>query len=178
MPGTFSSVLSMDSYYKDLSYLVPCERSKKNFDNPDAFDYDLLIKHLKKIVSGNTIEIPQYNYATHTRCGYKVINGSDTNIILVEGIYTLYWEEIRNLLSLKIFIELTKNICLSRRISRDSKERERSQKSINEQFCKTVWPMYIKHIAPTKNYADLVLRGDSSIEYLERIIVHNLINTA
>ena len=153
--------IEVDSYYKDLIHLKMEKREKNNFDHPDAFEFDLLYTHLNKIRNLKQVDIPIYNYKTHTR--KKKINSVDKryDIILLEGIFSTYKKNIRDMLSLNIFIEISNEIRKKRRIERDSKKRNRTIESIESQYAKTVEPMYKQYVEPTKKYSDIVIKDIS-----------------
>lgn len=156
-------VLPMDAYYRDLSNLTQAERAVRNFDAPDSLDHDLLILHLDALVAGRPIDLPVYDFTTHTRTRASKSIHPAGEIILVEGIFALYWEEVRRRLAAKVFISLDSDTCLRRRIERDVRERGRTRENVTSQFFKTVLPMYDRHVAPTRQYADLVLEGNASV---------------
>jgi uridine kinase len=156
-------VLPMDAYYRDLSHLNQEERAVRNFDAPDSMDHDLLITHLDALIAGRPINLPIYDFTTHTRTPASKSIQTIGGIILLEGIFALYWEEIRQRLEAKVFISLDSDTCLSRRIKRDVRERGRTPENVKSQFFKTVLPMYNCHVAPTRQYADLVLEGDAPV---------------
>jgi len=151
-------ILSQDDYYKPLDTLSLSERSKVNFDSPDAVDMELLYSHLLALKEGNSIGRPIYDYSLHTR---KAENETfaPSDITVVEGMLLLCEERIRDLFDTVIFIDVDEPTRLSRRIARDVAERGRSEVSVREQFEKTVKPMHKKHVAPCKKYADFVVTG-------------------
>ncbi|RMF60655.1 MAG: uridine kinase [Calditrichaeota bacterium] len=149
-------IIQEDSYYKNLSHLPLEERTKINFDHPDAFDHDLLIDHLQRLLRGEIIEHPIYDYTTHTRKDETKKVGPH-QIIIVEGILILAIPELRELMNIKIFIDTPPDICLIRRLQRDIKERGRSVDSVLEQYQATVRPMYLQFVEPSKRYADIII---------------------
>ena len=159
-------ILSMDAYYRDLSHIPPEKRDERNFDIPEALDHSLMIEHLRILCSGGAVNVPTYNFATHTRSEETRRVSADGGIVLLEGLFALYWKEIRKLLSVMVFIDLDQETCLARRIKRDVKERGRTREDVEQQFRETVLPMYALHVAPTQRYADLVLPGDTSVDEL------------
>lgn len=161
-----SLILPIDAYYRDLSHIPSHQRNAHNFDVPDAIDQTLLIQHLGHLVSGGTVDVPEYDFATHTRSGKCRGVSAHGKIILVEGLFALYWEEVRQLLSAKVFLDLDSEKSLTRRIERDVRERGRSAESVKQQFRETVLPMYDRYIAPTRRFADLVLSADAPIAEL------------
>jgi uridine kinase len=157
-------VLPMDAYYRDLSHLTLEERAAMNFDAPDSLDHNLLVLHLKTLAAGGSINRPIYDFAMHTRKPATEDIDSCGGVILVEGIFALFWQEIRDRLDVKVFIDLDSDICLERRIERDVKERGRTRENVRSQFFKTVLPMYDRYVAPTREYADMVFEGDAPVE--------------
>jgi uridine kinase len=149
-------ILQEDAYYKDLSDLPFEERTKFNFDHPDAFDHSLLIHQVKELLQGRAIEHPVYDFTTHTRKKETKIVGPHT-IIILEGILILAIPELRDLMDIKIFVDTPADICFIRRLERDIKERERSVESVINQYQKTVRPMFLQFIEPVKRYADIII---------------------
>ena len=163
------NVINLDSYYKDLSHMGYQDRVKQNFDHPDSIDIDLIISHLKQISDGNNIDIPIYDFSNHVRLETtKTI--SQSNVIIVEGIFALHYMQLRKLYTLNVFIETSEDIRFQRRLSRDTKERGRTIGSIKDQFESTVIPMHEKFIGPSKQFADLIIDGNSNIINIIRSI--------
>ena len=155
------NVINLDSYYKDLSHMGHQDRVKQNFDHPDSIDIDLIISHLKQISDGNDVDIPIYDFSNHIRLETtKTI--SQSNVIIVEGIFALHYMQLRKLYTLNVFIETSEDIRFQRRLSRDTKERGRTIGSIKDQFESTVLPMHEKFIGPSKQFADLIIDGNSN----------------
>ena len=157
LSDTKTTSIEVDSYYKDLSHLSFKEREKNNFDHPDSIDFKLLYKHLKEIINNNKIETPVYNYKEHIRDKNNTKTIENVQIILLEGIFALYHEEIRDLIEIKIFVDTPSDIRILRRIKRDVNKRKRTIDSVIEQYNQTVRPMFIKYVKPTKEYADLIV---------------------
>jgi len=150
--------IEVDSYYKDLSHLSFQEREKNNFDHPNSIEFELLYQHLKEILNNKKIETPLYNYKEHIRDKNNVKTIEENiQIILLEGIFALYDQKIRDLMEIKIFVDTPSDIRILRRIKRDINKRKRTIESVIEQYNKTVRPMFIKHVKPTKEYADLII---------------------
>lgn len=150
-------VISEDSYYKDHSDLPFEERGKKiNYDHPDSFDHELLTQHLKALQAGETIEVPCYDHSTYTRLAQTRTVGKHT-ITVLEGILLFVDPTLRNLMDIRIYMETPLDICLIRRLQRDMRERNRSLESVIEQYEKTVRPMYLQFIDPTKQFADIIV---------------------
>ena len=156
-------IIKQDSYYKDLKHLPFKKRNEKNFDHPNALDFNLLVKHLKKLKTGLSIDVPDYNFLKHIR-NQKTINCASKKIIIVEGILVLHHPSLRELLSIKVFLDIPPDIRLIRRINRDLKNRGRSINSITKQYLYTVRPMHKQFVDPSKKYADIIIDEKKSIE--------------
>ncbi|MBG9987646.1 uridine kinase [Aerococcaceae bacterium DSM 111176] len=154
--GLSVMLLQQDSYYKDQSSLTFEERLNTNYDHPLAFDNDLFIEHLKQLINGDGIDIPQYNFAEHTR-STRTIRQEPRDVIIVEGILILDDKRLRNLMDIKIYVDTDDDIRLSRRILRDINERGRSVDSVISQYIEVVKPMHHQFIEPTKRYADVII---------------------
>lgn len=148
--------ISEDAYYKDQSHLSMAERIKVNYDHPEAFEHQLMVKHINQLKSGHTIQLPIYSYQEHTRTDqYRVIQPS--RIILIEGIMLLTDPDLRKLFDIKVFMDTPLDICLIRRIDRDMQERGRTFNSIITQYRETVRPMYFEFIERSRQLADIVV---------------------
>jgi len=149
-------VISEDAYYKDRIDMPFEERAKVNYDHPDSFDHELLLKHLKMLQAGETVSVPVYDFNQHIRsCEIRSI-GQHT-IIVLEGILLFVEHYLRDIMDIRIFMDTPLDICLLRRIQRDVLERERSVKSVIDQYEETVRPMYLQFIEPSKRYADIII---------------------
>lgn len=149
-------MLQEDSYYKSQDDVPFEERTKVNYDHPNAFDTDLLIEQLEDLLNWNTIEIPVYDYAAHTR-SKEVVVQEPREVIIVEGILTLNDARLRDLMDIKIFVDTDDDIRIIRRIQRDIGERGRTLQSVIDQYLETVKPMYHQFIEPSKRYADIIV---------------------
>jgi uridine kinase len=156
-------VVNLDSYYRSLGHLPPAERAKTNFDVPGSLDAELLAHHLEMMSLGHEVSIPVYDFAQHTRSD-KVRILSPAPRIIIEGLFTLHWEEVRRRLAVKIYIGASSRACLSRRIERDVRERGRTPESVLRQYRTTVEPMARLYIVPTSVHADLVLDGENPLD--------------
>ena len=149
-------MLQEDSYYKSQDDVPFEERTKVNYDHPNAFDTDLLIEQLEDLLNWKTIEIPVYDYAAHTR-SKEVVVQEPREVIIVEGILTLNDARLRDLMDIKIFVDTDDDIRIIRRIQRDIEERGRTLQSVIDQYLETVKPMYHQFIEPSKRYADIIV---------------------
>src|SRR6056297_4184150 len=142
-------MLRHDFYYFDKSHFE-VDEFNINFDHPDSFQTELLIKHLKKLIEGKAIDRPVYSYKTNKRLT-KVKRVNPSPIIIVEGILIFHYPKLRELFDLKIYIDTDADIRLMRRIIRDMNERERSFTSIKKQYLSTVKPMHEQFVEPSKS---------------------------
>jgi uridine kinase len=154
-----SSLLHMDSYYLPT---VPMVNGKVNFDHPDAFDWNLLRHHLTELKKGHSIKCPIYDFSSSTRTDEFEVIGP-CKVVLVEGIFSLYDQEIRKLLDIKCFLHVDSDIRFTRRLHRDVKERGRSLESVIAQYYDTVRPMYQKFLDPQKQYADFTVGEETDV---------------
>lgn len=150
------SIIKEDAYYRDQSDLTMDERVNTNYDHPNAFEHELLSAQLTSLIAQQPVDCPVYCYKTHTRTT-ETIKVSPTRIILVEGILLLSNPELRNCFDIKVYMDTPLDICLIRRIERDTRERERSLSSITNQYLTTVRPMYHQFIEPSKAWADIIV---------------------
>ena len=149
-------VIEQDSYYKNNSALSIDERNQQNFDHPDAIDIELFNKQLVSLLGGKSVEIPIYDFSIHNRRNQRQFV-KPCRIIVIEGILTLYFESLRKLMNIKVFVDTPDNIRFTRRISRDVKERGRTIKSVTNQYEKTVKPMYNQFVKPSRDLADIII---------------------
>ncbi|MBF4500136.1 uridine kinase [Savagea sp. SN6] len=149
-------VIEQDYYYKDQAHLSFEERLKTNYDHPLAFDNDLLIEHIEKLVARQPIEKPVYDYERHTR-STEVIHVSPMDVIIVEGILVLEDERLRKLMDMNLFVDTDADLRILRRIVRDTEERGRTLQSVIDQYLSVVRPMHNQFIEPTKRYADIII---------------------
>ena len=149
--------IELDSYYKDLSHLIFSEREKNNFDHPNSVDFNLLRENLEDLINNREISVPIYDYKTHTRKKNTSRKINNINVIILEGIFALYTKEIRDLMTIKIFVDTPSDIRILRRIKRDVNKRERSIDSVMTQYEETVRPMFLEFVRPTQRYADIII---------------------
>ena len=149
-------LLEQDFYYKDQSDLPFEERLKTNYDHPFAFDTDLFIKDLKKLIQYESIEQPVYDYSKHTRSD-QVIHREPKEVIIVEGILILEDQRLRDLMDIKVYVDTDDDIRIIRRIKRDMESRGRTLDSVIHQYLTVVKPMHQQFIEPTKKFADIII---------------------
>ncbi len=150
-------VIPQDSYYKDSSYLPLEKRQELNFDHPDSIDFELLINHLKALKRGESIEQPVYSYITCSRSKTETVKVNPAHVIIVEGILIFTNEELRREFDISVFVDADPDDRLMRVIARDISERGKSVEKVMERYTKTVKPMHLQFIEPSKRYADIII---------------------
>lgn len=150
------AVLNQDNYYRDQSDIPLEARLKTNYDHPAAFDWKLLREHVDALLSGVPIEMPEYDFTRHTRSAQttRVMPG---RVVVLEGFFALYDEELRERMHLKVFVDADADVRFIRRLLRDTQERGRSPESVIEQYLEYVRPMHLSFVEPTKRYADVII---------------------
>ncbi len=160
--ATRVSLLAFDAYYRDLSHISMEERQLVNYDHPDSLDHELFIEHLGHLRSGNDVEIPEYDFATHTRTG-RTIPVEAREIVLVEGILLFSLDGIHELLDVAVFLDVPEPVRLERRINRDVVERGRDADDVRRQFAATVAPMHDEFVQPHRDRAHRVIDVDEQL---------------
>lgn len=156
LPEYSVALLEHDAYYWDHSDLSIEERAQLNFDHPDSLDTRLLIEHVRQAQRGEPVEAPLYDFKTHARLP-KTRRIEPAPILIVEGILTFVEEDLRNLFDLKIFVDTDADIRVLRRVRRDIEKRGRDFASIREHYYKTVRPMHLRFVEPSKRWADVII---------------------
>jgi len=159
LPAEEVTIISQDSYYKKNEGLSYDERSKINFDHPRAIDFDLLIKHIKRLKEGKIIYQPIYSFATHNRIE-DTLKTHPRKVIIVEGILIFTNKVLRDLIDIKLYIYADSDERLIRRLRRDIQERGRDLDEVLRRYQDTLKPMHEQFIEPTKNYADIIIPHD------------------
>ena len=158
-----AAILAVDSYYRPLNHLSMLERQEANFDVPDALEWELLLGHLEQLRSGEPVEEPVYDFTRHTRApGSRWVE--PRGYVIVEGLFTLYWEQVRSALDTRVFVKTAPAVCFERRLARDVAERGRTPESVRAQYEKTVLPGAKNYIWPTERFADVVVSGEQPVE--------------
>lgn len=167
--GADVSVVYHDNYYKRLENMTYEERCMVNYDHPDSFDTDLMVADLKRLIAGETIRCPVYDYTIHNRSD-RFVEVRPTKVVIVEGILIFENKALRDLMDIKIFVDTDADVRILRRILRDVRERERSLESVISQYLNTVKPMHEQFVQPSRQYADLVvLEGGHNLVALDMI---------
>jgi uridine kinase len=164
------SFLPHDAYYKDFGNLSFSQRSSINFDHPDSLETDLLIAHIKQLKKHKPVDLPIYDFKTHSRTA-KTILIEPHPVILVDGILIFAEPELRELFDVKIYVDTDSDIRFIRRLQRDITERSRTVESVIVQYQQTVRPMHLKFVEPSKRYADVIIpEGGFNIVAMEMVV--------
>ena len=150
-------VIPQDSYYKDSSDLSDEEKRANNFDHPDAIDWDLLCQQLSELKSGKTIQQPVYSYISCSRSKTETVTVEPADVIIIEGILIFNCKELRDQMDIKIFVDADDDDRLMRVMARDIRERGKNVEWVIERYSKTVKPMYLQFIEPSKRFADIII---------------------
>ena len=156
IPADRCALIEHDSYYKDRSDLDLDARAAINYDHPDALQSDLLAEHLRTLRAGEPVDVPMYDFVTHTRAP-KLRRIEPAPVIIVEGILVFVETRVRAQLDIKIFVDTDPDIRLMRRIRRDIESRGRTFASVRDQYYNTVRPMHLQFVEPSKRWADLII---------------------
>jgi len=166
------ALVQHDSYYRDLSHLPFEERVRFNFDHPNAFETELCVRQLDALVAGHAVETPEYDYSHHVR-SERTHRVEPRPVILLEGILVLSEPDFRERMDIKIYVDTPDDVRLIRRIRRDLLERERSIESILSQYERTVRPMHLEFVEPSKRFADIIIPGGGMNEVaMEMVLAH------
>ncbi|XP_076087286.1 uridine-cytidine kinase-like 1 isoform X1 [Mytilus galloprovincialis] len=168
------SLLSLDSFYKVLNEEMheTANRNEYNFDHPDAFDFDLLIATLRRLKEGKSVEVPIYNFITHSRDqSTRTIYGA--NVVIFEGIMSFVNKELLDLMDMKIFVDTDSDVRLARRLKRDIAERGRELEGVLKQYNTFVKPAFDHWISPTMSSADIIVpRGGENLVAIQLVVLH------
>lgn len=168
--GDDMTVISYDNYYKAHDEMTREERSRLNYDHPDAFDSDLLAEHLRALRAGETVACPVYDFSIYNRSKETLLI-APTGVIVVEGILIFADSKLRDLMDVKIFVDTDADVRILRRILRDVRHRDRSLESVIAQYLTTVKPMHEQFVEPSKRFADVIVpEGGKNLVALDLII--------
>ena len=162
--------LQHDSYYKDLSGLPPAQKAEVNFDHPNSLETELLIQHIASLRNGKPVEVPIYDFSTHSRTR-QTFTVQPRRVILVEGILIFTEATLRDMFDVKIFVDTDSDIRFIRRLERDITERGRTTESVIKQYQSTVRPMHMEFVEPSKRYADVIIpEGGRNAAALDMVV--------
>ncbi|MEP0546224.1 MAG: uridine kinase [Rhodothermales bacterium] len=166
------ALLDHDSYYVDLSHLPADERARFNFDHPDALETDLMVAHLDRLLGGEPVEKPTYDFTSHSR-RVETETVYPHPVVIVEGILVLGEPALRERMDIKIFVDAPDDVRLIRRIQRDLHERGRDIESVIQQYKRTVRPMHLEFVEPSKRKADVIIpHGGHNRVALDMVLAH------
>lgn len=171
-----ATLFPLDLYYRDLSQFPLDSRHKRNFDHPDSLESELIIEHVRGLAEGKPIQRPVYDFATHSRVLGSFDLISPANFVVVEGILALHFPELCDMYDFSIYVDAPHDVCLTRRIHRDVRERGRTEESVREQFLATAQPMAEKFVLPTQEGATLTVSGCEALDWSVEQILRALRN--
>lgn len=149
-------LVEQDSYYRNLADMPLDERHQANFDHPDAIDSDMLVNHLKRLKQGQTVEMPLYDFVTHTRSD-RIVVIEPKPVVIVEGILIFAEARVLDLLDVRVFVDTPDDVRLIRRLRRDITERGRTFERTLDQYERTIRPMHFEFVEPSKRHADIIV---------------------
>jgi uridine kinase len=167
--GEAVALVRLDNYYEELSHLPFEERTERNYDHPSAFDWELLVEQLDALLSGQSVEMPQYDFSEHDRKA-ETVTVDPTGVLIVEGIFALYEERVREMLDLHVYVQTDADVRILRRIERDVVERGRDIESVHEQYLSTVKPMHERFVEPTKKHADVIIPEGVNVRAVDLLV--------
>ena len=156
------AVLDLDAYYVDRTGMPPEARARLNFDEPAAIEIGLLLEHVGRLSAGRRVDKPVYSFASHTRIGVAPV--APAPLVIVEGLFTLWWPELRARLDVAVYVDGSPDVRLARRLRRDVRERGRDVEAVLAQYLATVRPMHERYVEPTRAFADVVIANDEELE--------------
>ena len=165
-----ATFLEFDDYYHDLSSTAVEERAKVNYDHPDAIDVQLLVAHMDELAAGRAVEVPDYDFATHTRTGgtHRV---EASPLVVVDGLLLLALAECRERLDLKVFVDAPREVRLARRLEKDVRDRGRDRDGVIRQFGDSVEPMHQALVLPSSEFADLCFSHPWDVQHATQVIL-------
>lgn len=173
MPGIPVRLLHHDSYYRDLPDLSLEERAKINYDHPDSLETSLLVEHLRTLLRGEAVEVPTYDFAQHRR-KEETRRVEPAPVLIVDGILVLAEPDLRELMDIRVFVQTDADMRFIRRLMRDTRERNRTVESVVTQYQKTVRPMHLQFVEPSRRHADVIVPTGGENEVAIRMLVARL----
>lgn len=169
-----ATLFPLDLYYRDLSQFPLDTRHKLNFDHPDSLEAELILDHVRALADGQPIDRPVYDFATHSRVAGAFDRIVPGPVVIVEGILALHYPELQPFFTARIYVNAPHDVCLRRRIDRDTRERGRTEASVREQFLATAHPMAEQFVLPCAATADLTVEGTDSLDWSIEQVLHFL----
>jgi len=171
--GEDVTMLCHDFYYKERSELTYEERTRLNYDHPQAFDTEMLVEHIKSLKNNLPIEHPVYSFVEHNRTS-ETVTVMPSKVVIVDGILIFENKELRDLMDIKVYVDTDADVRLARRVLRDVKDRGRSMESVIEQYITTVKPMHEEFVEPSKKYADVIIPEGGFNSVAVRMLIQNI----
>lgn len=171
--GEDVTMLCHDFYYKEHSELTYEERTRLNYDHPQAFDTEMLVEHIKSLKNNLPIEHPVYSFVNHNRTS-ETVTVMPSKVVIVDGILIFENKELRDLMDIKVYVDTDADVRLARRVLRDVKDRGRSMESVIEQYITTVKPMHEEFVEPSKKYADVIIPEGGFNSVAVRMLIQNI----
>ena len=166
-----ATLLPLDLYYRDLSHLPEHARTHQNFDHPSSLEEELLVEHVRSLAAGETIHRPIYDFATHSRVPGATETIVPARVVIVEGILALHYDDLRPHYDVSIYVNAPDEVCLARRIHRDTRERGRTEESVRQQYNETAKPMADLYVLPSAAHAGLTVEGTDNLDWsVEQIL--------
>jgi uridine kinase len=169
-----ATLFPLDLYYRDLSQFPLDSRAKRNFDHPDSLESELIIEHVRALAEGHAIQRPVYDFKTHSRVAGAFDTIVPKDVVIVEGILALHYDELVTSYDFSIYVDAPHDVCLSRRIHRDVRERGRTEESVREQFQETARPMADLYVVPSAARASVTVEGTDSLDWSVEQILQRL----
>lgn len=171
--GEDVTTLCHDYYYKEHSELTYEERTRLNYDHPQAFDTEMMVEHIKALKNCLPIEHPVYSFVEHNRTS-ETVTVTPSKVVIVDGILIFENKELRDLMDIKVYVDTDADVRLARRVLRDVKDRGRSMESVIDQYLSTVKPMHEEFVEPSKKYADVIIPEGGFNSVAVKMLIHNI----
>ena len=164
----------LDFYYRDLAHLSREERDHYNFDHPESLEHDLIVRHVEQLRQNQSIDRPNYDFSTHSRVKDVTDHLEPQPFIIVEGILALHYAELKPLYDLTVYVDAPHEVCLTRRIYRDTRERGRTEESVREQFERYARPMADEYVLPSRDLSDITVKGTEALDWSIEVVLSEL----
>lgn len=164
----------LDFYYRDLAHLSREERDHYNFDHPESLEHDLIVRHVEQLRQNQSIDRPNYDFSTHSRVKGVTDHLEPQPFIIVEGILALHYANLKPLYDLTVYVDAPHEVCLTRRIYRDTRERGRTEESVREQFERHARPMADEYVLPSRDLSDVTVKGTEALDWSIEVVLSEL----
>jgi uridine kinase len=168
--------IAIDSYYHGLSPEASQDAETYNFDDPRALDHELFVSHLHDLSQGRAVNVPIYDFTSHARTP-RSSRVDPVRYVILDGLFLLYWDDVRSYLGTKVFIDVPQDVCLTRRLVRDTRDRGRSREEVVHRYHDMTQPMFENYVGPTRRFADIVVDGRRPVADLVPSVVDHIEGT-